>query len=327
MKFDVITFGSATWDIALTFPSVKIKKETDLIVDEGILFNIGSKIDVCNIDMNFGGGGINSATTFANRGCKVAYCGAIGDDIGGREIGNYLKKKKIRDCFIQRIVDKKTNTSVVLKVPQKDRTILVYRGASDYFDKNSLEWEKLKAKWFYLAPLSGNLSHLTEEILLHAKSHNIKTAINLGSKQLSFPKSKLKWILQVTDMVLINLEEASVLTGLNYNDLDEIILKISKMRSGLTVITRGSEGSVVIKDGSVMMASMKKVKPVDNTGAGDAFGSGFISSLLERENDIERAVKVAMLNARSCLSLPGSVNGLLEGDIEKIIRSEKFEIG
>jgi sugar/nucleoside kinase (ribokinase family) len=326
MKFDVVTFGSATWDISLDLPSAKIKKETDLIVDEGLLLNIGSKINIDNINTNFGVGGINTATTFTNLGFKTAYCGAVGDDIGGREIVNYLKSKKINSSFLKVIPKKKTNTSIVLKIPQKDRTILVYRGASDCLSKNDISWDELSAKWFYLAPLSGRLSMLTEDILAYAKKKGIKTAINLGNGQLSFSKKKLKFILEIADVVLVNLEEASILTQLNYNDEEGIIDKIIKSRIKTTVITKGADGVVVIANNRVFRASMTKIKPVDNTGAGDAFGSGFISSLVGNENDIESAMKVGMFNAKSCLSEPGSTNGLLSKGFENRLKKEKFKI-
>lgn len=325
MKFDVITFGSAAWDISLDFPKVRIKKETDLIVDEGLLFNIGSKIDVSGINTNFGGGGINTATTFSNQGLKTAYCGAIGDDIGGREILAYLKDKKINTSFLKMTRIKKTNTSVVLKVPQKDRTILVYRGASDELHKDDLDWDNLQAKWFYLAPLSGKLSLLTDEIMIKAKEKGIKVAVNLGNGQLSFSKKRMRFILDGADVVLLNQEEASVLTGCNYNDLEELIEKVIQLRKGVTVITRGGNGVIVLAHGKIYRASMKKIDPVDNTGAGDAFGSGFIASLVKDEGNIGMAIKAGMVNAKSCLSKSGSTNGLLLAEeVQKAIKKEKI---
>ena len=45
------------------------------------------KIDVDEIMFNSGGGGTNTAATFAKQGFKTAFCGAIGNDIAGKEIG------------------------------------------------------------------------------------------------------------------------------------------------------------------------------------------------------------------------------------------------
>lgn len=324
--FDIITFGSAAWDISLELPEVKLKEETNLIVDKGLLFNLGSKIDIGNINSNFGGGGINTATTFANQGFKTAYCGAVGDDDGGRDIVAYLKRKKINTSLVKSVQGKKTNTSIVMKVPDEDRTILVYRGASDYLSKDDLSWDKLRAKWFYMAPLSGKLSSLTEEIIRNGKEKGVRIAINLGSKQLEFSKKKMDYILKAVDVLIVNLEEASILTGINYNDEKEIVSEISSMRKGMTVITEGGDGVVVISEKGIIRAKAKKVKPVDNTGAGDAFGSGFISSLIRDDKDIESAIKLGISNAKGCLSLPGSTNGLLEGFTEGTLKKEKVSI-
>lgn len=324
--FDVITFGSAALDISLNMPTVKIKKETNLIVDKGLFINLGSKIDVDGINVNFGGGGVNTAVTFSNQGLSVAYCGAVGSDESGEEIMRYLRKRKIKTSFVRIVNESKTNTSVILKVPQRDRTILVYRGASDFLNKDDIKWSKLSSKWFYLAPLSGRLSLLTEDILLYAKEKRIKSAINLGNGQLAFSKKKIDFILNTADVLIMNLEEASVLTGINYNDERSILKKIAEQRKKITVITKGERGVSVIRENVVHEAKIKKIKPLDNTGAGDAFGSGFVSSLIENEADLESAIKKGLLNAKSCLTQIGSTNGLLQKDCGDLIKKENIKI-
>lgn len=324
--FDVITFGSAAWDIALSLPKAKIKKEVNLIVDKGIFFNLGSKIDISDTNTNFGGGGINTATTFSCQGLKTAYCGAVGNDIGGREILNYLKENKINSSLVQVAKKKKTNTSVILIPPNQDRTILVYRGASDCLQSNDLDWKKLSARWFYLAPLSGKLSLVTEDILKYAKSKNIKSAVNLGLVQLSFSKPKLKAILDKADVLLLNLEEASILTKINFNDDAKIIKAIYKMYNGIAVITDGEYGVSVICGDKLYKAKGEKIKPIDTTGAGDAFASAFISALIRDEHDIEYAIKLGITNAKHCLLEMGSTNGLLTKKENNLVKKEKITI-
>lgn len=324
--FDVITFGSAAWDIALSIPKAKIKKEVNLIVDKGIFFNLGSKIDISDTNTNFGGGGINTATTFSLQGLKTAYCGCVGNDIGGREILNYLKETKIDTSFITTAKEKKTNTSIIMIPPSEDRTILVYRGASDCLKKTDINWKKLESKWFYLAPLSGKLSGLTDDILTHAKSHNIKTAVNLGGMQLAFSKAKLKKVLEKTDVLILNLEEASVLTNINYNEDSKIIKAIASIFNGIAVITDGEYGVSVICKDKLYKAVAKKIKPVDTTGAGDAFSSAFVSSLVKDEKNIEYAIKIGITNAKQCLKEMGSTNGLLSKKENNLVEKEKVKI-
>ncbi|MCK9578371.1 carbohydrate kinase family protein [bacterium] len=324
--FDIITFGSATWDIALNLPKAKIKKEVNLIVDKGILFNLGSKIDISNINTNFGGGGINTATTFALQGFKTAYCGAIGKDIGGRETLNYLKEKKIDTSLVKSTDEKKTNTSIIMIPPNKDRTILVYRGASECLHQSDIKWKKFTSKWFYLAPLSGKLSLLTEEILIFAKKKGIKTAVNLGSTQLSFSKAKIQQILDKTNVLILNMEEASILTKTNYNNEKKIIENIRKIFKGIAVITDGEYGVSVIHKDKLYKATSKKVIPVDTTGAGDAFSSAFISALIRKNDDIEYAIRLGITNAKKCLTEMGSTNGLLSRKENKLAEKENISI-
>ena len=107
---------------------------------------VGSKVEVDNMQFYIGGGGTNSAATFALQGFKTAYMGVIGNDISGREIMQELKKLKINTSLTATTNKKATNHSVVILAESHDRTILAYRGASDLLDKNNIPWNKLKTK-------------------------------------------------------------------------------------------------------------------------------------------------------------------------------------
>jgi len=174
--FDIITFGSATWDISFILSGKKtLRDNADLIIDKGIYFNLGSKINVEDMYFSFGGGGLNTATTFQRQGLKVAYCGSVGDDIPGKEVILYLKENGINYSLVKKAL-KPTNNSVILHIPGEDRTILVYRGASEMLKLSEADWKKMKSKWFYLAPLSGKLNVLTEELVYFAQ----KTTLRFG---------------------------------------------------------------------------------------------------------------------------------------------------
>ncbi len=55
------------------------------------------------------------------------------------------------------------------------------------------------------------------------------------------------------------------------------------------LITKGKQGSEIIKDGRVMKIPTKPLKEIDPTGAGDLFVAGFAYGLLEGRNLIECA--------------------------------------
>ena len=300
--FDVITFGSAAWDVFMDLPPKFIKKSAHFTPAKDMVFDLGSKIDVPGTRFAFGGGGINTARTFAAQGLLTAYCGMAGDDIPGREAVAYLNELGIDTGFLSKTAKKATNNSVVLNAPGTDRVILVYRGASELLAAENIDWQKLNAKLFYLAPLSGKLCRLTERITLHAKKRGAMVAANLGNSQLAMGRACIKSLLARIDVLILNQEEAAMMTGVDYADEAGIIKKIVHMHSGISVVTKGEDGAVVIAGGKIYEAKLKKFKIANITGAGDAFGSGFMSGMLASGKDIEYSMRLALINAKHCLS-------------------------
>jgi len=311
--YDVITFGSASQDIFLKSKNFLKVQGSNFPTGEGICFSLGSKIEVDNVYLSSGGGGTNTAATFASQGHKTAYCGMVGDDIAGKTITEELKELKIGIEFIKKTKERPTNHSVFLNCDCcGDRTVLVYRGASDVLKKEDIPWNKIKnTKWFYLAPFAGSAAQMTESFVVFAKKNNIKVALNPGYNQLTLPKPALEKILSKTDVLILNREEASLLTKIPYQEEGEIFKKIDEMMPGIAIMTKGEDG-VVVSDGKYLYkAVILKVKVVDSTGAGDSFGSGFVAGMMQK-NDIIFAVQLAMANSSSCISRWGAKSGLLK---------------
>ncbi len=316
--YDVITFGSATIDIFLKPKGFKILKGKDFITLKGICFPMGSKIEVDEFNSFMGGGGTNTAVTFARQGLSVAYCGSIGDDLAGQEVINELKRTNIDSQFVSRTKERKTNHSIIITAlkSREDRTILVYRGASEIL--REFPWDKLEAKWFYLAPLSGELCRSFGRIVDFAKDKGAKVAANPGLSQLSLPLGKLKPILQKIDVLILNQEEASFLTKIPFQKEKEIFKKIDGFCPGIVIMTKGEKGAVVSDGRYIYSAKAPKIKVVDRTGAGDSFASGFVSGFIQSEGNIEYAFRLAMANSSACLTQLGAKNGLLS-------RGQSFE--
>jgi len=330
MKYDIITFGSATRDFFLKSPNFKIVGEKKFITGKGLCLSLGSKIEVEDIYFSIGGGGTNTAVAFANQGFKVAYCGMLGKDVAGEEILEELKKFRVDTKFIVKTNSKPTNLSVILSSQGKERTILVYRGASSELLKKDIPWSHLKANWFYIAPLSGKLAKLFEVLVDFAKKNKIKVVANPGNSQLSLPKKTLEKILKKIDILILNQEEASLLTKIPYQKEKEIFKKIDAFCPGIAIMTKGLEG-VVVSDGQYLYrADSLKVKVVDRTGAGDSFASGFLSGFIKSRGDIITSIQLGTANSASCLQKFGAKNGLLKSKekwkkvkVEKELRSKK----
>lgn len=305
--FDIITFGSAAQDIFLKSADFKILKDNvNFKTGEGICLPFGSKIDIEDIFFASGGGGTNTAATFAKQGFKTAFCGAVGDDVAGKEILNELKSLKIETKFVVVKKEKKTNHSVVVSGNGQDRTIMVYRGASYDFNKNDISLNKLKAKWFYFAPATGLLLDALPEIIEFAKTNNIKIAMNPSKQQ-------LQNFLPKVDILFLNQEEASFLTKVDFENENEIFKKIDELCPGIAVMTKGGEG-VVASDGKYLYSAKPDPnrKVIDTTGAGDSFASGFLADFIKTGGNIEAAIQLGMANSAANLAVLGAKTGLLD---------------
>ena len=313
--YDVITFGAGSQDIYIKSKKFLPVSGKTFTTGQGICLALGSKVEVDDLFFSSGGGGTNTAATFVNQGLKTAWLGQVGDDCFGNLILAELKKLKIDANLIRKTKNKFTNTSVFLTYPGKDRTIMVYRGASDDLEKKDIPWQEIKnAEWFYLAPFSGKLAKLTEDLINFAKKNKIKVAWNPGYSQLKFPKPVLERILRKIDVLILNKEEAGELTKTPFRKEKEIFQKIDKITKGIVVMTKGGEG-VTVSDGKYLYRapSLSAVLPkfVDATGAGDAFGSGFIAGLIQKD-DITFAIQLAMANSGYAITEWGAKSGLLK---------------
>lgn len=313
MKYDIITFGSATQDIYLVSKKFLLMKNRISTGSRGkICLDFASKIEMDNVFFSSGGGGTNAAATFAKQGFRTAFCGKIGDDYFGALILKELKELGIGKDFIVKTGQKPTNVSVILSYPGMDKTILAYRGASDVLEKKDIPWGKIKsAEWFYLAPFSGKLADLTEEMINFARKNKIKIAINPGYSQLTFPKTTLERILKKVDILILNQQEASLVTGIPYRKEKETFKKLDKLVPGICIMTKGERGVVVSDGKKVYKADALSVKNVDSTGVGDSFGSGFVSGLIKK-NNIPFAIQLGIANSGYNLSKLGAKEGLLK---------------
>jgi ribokinase len=326
--YDIITFGSATQDIHVKSKAFKIlKDEKDFTTGEGLCLALGSKVDVEDIIYASGGGGTNTAATFAKQGFRTAYCGAIGVDVAGLEIIRELKHLRIDTRFIVKKKEKHTNHSVVISNTGEDRTILVYRGASDMLTKDDILWRKLKTKWIYLAPLAGGHLSIFSEIVDFAKENNIKVAVNPSKQQLSLPAEQLKNILQKVDILFLNQEEASLLTEVPFDQENEIFKKIDEVCPGIAVMTKGGQG-VVVSDGEYLYSALPNPEReiVDATGAGDSFASGFLSGYIRYNQDIVKSIQLGLANSEGNLSQVGAKTGLLgkKADFKRVEVSKQL---
>lgn len=268
--------------------------------------NLGSKIELDNIVLTTGGGATNAAATFASLGYTVATICKIGEDAPGRDIVETLKLDGIKTNLVQKIPNGHTAYSTILTMKSGERTVLVHRGVSAKFSKEDIPWNKLKAKWIYLTSLGGNLA-LSKEIVTKAHASGAKIAWNPGSRELEKGLSAFKSVMPFIDVLNMNKEEAQMMTG---EKTIKAMFKKLHRDNKITIITDGTKGAYADHDG-ICHVGTTKVKAISQTGAGDAFGSALVASLIHGES-VPDAMVIGVLNAESVIQSYGAKMGILD---------------
>lgn len=305
----IVSLGSALQDIYLI-------DHDDLtpttIGKEAILGKIlvGTKVDIDRISYEVGGGGINSAITFARHGHEAVFFGNISKDPAGAAIVKKLDKEGIDGSYINFLERKNTGTSIILLDSKNcERTIMTCRGASEQFGNFSeKDLDLVQPDWLYVTTLRGDM-YTIKRFFKYAKDLGIKVMFNPGVKELEKPKEVLK-LLEYVDVLNVNKSEASklvpgvVLTELLYHlggYVDTVIITDGPMGG---IASNGKE--------AYRFGIYEDTKIKDTTGAGDAFGSGFLAHLSDG-NTFKASLIFASANSTSVVGKLGANKGILSG--------------
>jgi len=298
--FDVISIGAAIVDIFV--------KSDEFILDNNLLsLKASSKNEISQNLITSGGGATNSAVSFSRLGLKSIPVSLIGTDHLCNFITGDLKTNKISPNLLIKDSSNPTDFSIILVAPDGSRSILTNRGNSR-LEESQIDWNKLaKTKWFYITSLEGNLD-LLEKLIGFAKENNIKIAINPGNQELAKPK-KIIPLLKFVDFLLLNRTEGEMLTELEF-DNDQFWPKLLSFKPQIIAVTDGRNGAYVITPNSHLFSPIITIKPVDETGAGDAFGSAFVAGLIHKL-DPQQALFWGIKNSASVVTKLGAKSGLL----------------
>lgn len=317
-RFDVITIGSATQDVFVK--SAGWKERPDGLAPDGIdaCIPLGSKLGIDELVFATGGGATNAAVTFAHFGLKTACFSRIGKDEVGDSILRQLQAERIDIGGIQRDPERGTGYSIILISGEGYRGIMTHRGAASHLDAKHFPWHSsgkflhrpYSAKWIYLTSLGGDLKAV-KSVFEKAKQMQAHVAWNPGNAELELGRKKLLPFLQMTDVLLLNREEAAMLAHVAPRFLEETMKKLGELPRKALVITDGKNGAYVRAHGATLYAPALRGKRLNTTGAGDAFGSGFVGALV-KGHYLDDALRVGLLNAIGVVTHMGAKAGILK---------------
>lgn len=319
-KFDLITIGGATQDIAVNLEDYQlIDNHQDLLAQRLLAIEYGSKVIAKKSFVEYGGGAANAAIAATKCGLKVASLFAIGTDRRGQDIVDNLKKNRISTILVKNFPNQQSAMSLVIIGRDGEHTIIAFRGANDLLKITSIQAKNLNSDWLYISSLSGAnwLKNLT-----NLAASGKKIAWNPGQQQLSAGLTKLKPILNKTEILIVNRDEALQLLASQRNeknklesynrDISQTIKRLWFYGPQLIIITNDKDGVWAFAGQELFHQKALKVKKIiDTTGVGDAFGATLTASLIKKIS-LEHSLLLAAQQSAAVLTKQGAQNGLID---------------
>jgi sugar/nucleoside kinase (ribokinase family) len=120
--------------------------------------------------------------------------------------------------------------------------------------------------------------------------------------------NKLRPLLEDVEILIVNKEEAAQIVG--GEDLEELVRHLLHYVP-VAIVSDGPNGVMASDGKTVLRAGMyEDVKVLDRTGAGDAFGSGFLSQW-SLGKSLKDSIIFASANSTSVVTKIGAKNGIL----------------
>ena len=182
-----------------------------------------------------------------------------------------------------------------------------------------LHSKNVKASWVFLANIHPSL----QLSVLNQCKNNPTVITDTMNLWIDTTLQELKKIIKRTDILLINESELSLLT--KNKNIQESSKQILSMGPQKIVVKLGSKGARCISKNEDISVGVYPVKDVvDPTGAGDVFGGGFVSGLIDKLSTSESMLRGSAL-ASFCIEEFGvsKLININKNDVEKRMESIK----
>ena len=302
----ILSVGEATLDSFIFISDANVHCNIDKSKCE-FCINYASKVMAEDVQFHVGGNAANTAVSFSRLGFHSQLYSMMGDDWIAKQIDEQLQKESIDCKYIQ--VEKGPTSYATALVFHGERNLIIYHVPREY---NLPDFDEVD--WLYLTSMGKAYTNAYEKVVRFVKKTGVKVSFNPGTYQLKAGVKALKSILEVTECLFVNKEEAQQLTEL---PASSTILELSEalfdLGSNIIIITDGPKGAFTFDGHQLLFCDIFPAKVVERTGTGDSFASGFSAALLNGE-DVGEAMRWGMANSAGVVSKVGPEQGLLTKD-------------
>jgi len=299
--YDIISVGGASVDVLVKAKEM-VKKHKDHF---DISYHLGEKVLIDDLIFTTGGGGTNTAVAFSRLGLKTGFIGVVGADVNGEMILKELFEEGVD--FLGNVKNGKTGYSVIL-TGHDDRTILTYKGVNNDLSWSNVYLHDLKTRWLYISTMLGESFKTVKKLAAHASKNKIKVVCNLSPYLAKKGIKELASFLKNIDVLIINKEECIALA--HKSNVKNAIKAVKKYVNEIVVVTDSFKPALAFDGKEFYVKNIKRIRPIDSTGAGDAFASGFVYGFINRK-PISLCLDYGCREALAVIKHIGAKNNLL----------------
>ena len=264
-------------DDFLTLNNLK-KGTMKLIFDES---EFNKLLESVKIEKTISGGSVaNSIVGLAQLDNEVGFIGKISDDNFGIEYEEGLKKENVRFLYSKKKEVLPTGTCLILVTPDSERTMCTYLGTAGKINENDIDSSIISnSEMIFLEGYlwdEGEPKKAFDKAIKSAK----RKAMSLSDK-FCVDRHKIHFLELVKNKLDITFaNENEIISLIDAKSFEDVINFAKQIKKHL-VITRGSNGSIAIKDDQIVeYPANSNLKIVDLTGAGDLFAAGYLHGLI-----------------------------------------------
>ena len=249
-----------------------------------------------------GGAPANVAVGVSRLGCEAGFIGRVGNDPLGKFMQQTLQAEKVSTDNMILDPQQRTSTVIVgLDDGERSFTFMVNPSADQFLEVGDLPT-------FH----QGDFLHCCSIALINNPSRSttieaIRRIREVGGffsfdpnlreslwASLDEMKEVVNSVIAMADILKFSEEELTLLT--NTTNLEEATKLITaQYPEKLIIITLGKDGAIYHLNGKSQVVKGKALKPVDTTGAGDAFVSGLLAGLSQVSDWKEEATLVEVI--------------------------------
>lgn len=251
--------------------------------------------------VRLGGSSLNSAIWAKRLGATPSVLAAVGHDGAGKSFLRKMDEEGIASTLVK-AMSGKTSAIEIFVDSDGERTYGAWDpGVLAHYHLGDTERVFLKGQHGVLLIIYGPTVHLLHEYIAIAKQKSASQvfAIDFGDfTQFHTDLSLVEEAGSAADVLFFGLTSAT--DGALIKTLQEYAERLP----AAIVVTLAAEGSIAFVGNQTVKQKTKKVTVVDATGAGDAYGAGFLATY--DKTNVQQAMKVGTQTAIQAITQLGA---------------------